>query len=285
MTYNFRESVEKRMLAEAGVERAIMEIAYRNFFRNQVNAPTSDELKAWRPDGTPYTGAMARGYYTVRAVNESGKIALNGITDQTAVVLRNLLLRLDCTQEQADVIVDSILDWRDGDDLHRLNGAESDYYLSLPVPYRAKNGDFDTLEELLLVKGITQDLLYGKGERKGLAGFVSVHSKQRGVSLLFAPKEILLSIPGMTDTATERIMTSREAMTDQSVLDFRAILGDLATAVGPYLSSADETTFTITSSGHIGTEKGGYTIAATVVIDRSGKHWYLYYKSPAEVIR
>jgi hypothetical protein len=42
-----------------------------------------------------------------------------------------------------------------------LLGAESDYYLSLEQPYRAKNAPFVSPFELLLVKGITRDIFYG----------------------------------------------------------------------------------------------------------------------------
>ena len=75
------------------------------------------------------------------------------------VILRNLINSLDLPGEDKDLlvntIVDSILDWKDPDDFHRLQGAESDYYQSLPHPYKAKNGNFDTVEELILVKGVT----------------------------------------------------------------------------------------------------------------------------------
>ena len=41
------------------------------------------------------------------------------------------------------MIIDSIQDWRDPNEEHRLNGAESDYYPGLPGPYRSKNADFE----------------------------------------------------------------------------------------------------------------------------------------------
>ena len=53
------------------------------------------------------------------------------------------------------------MDWRDPDDFYRLNGAENDYYHSLSEPYECKNGDLDTIEELLLVRGVTTELYYG----------------------------------------------------------------------------------------------------------------------------
>jgi general secretion pathway protein K len=63
--------------------------------------------------------------------------------------------------ETIDTVVDSIIDWSDPDDLRRLHGAESEYYLGLRVPYRAKNGWFDSPEEMLLVRGMTAALFYG----------------------------------------------------------------------------------------------------------------------------
>ena len=62
------------------------------------------------------------------------------------------------------------MDWRDKDNLHRLNGAEDDYYLSLPQPYKCKNGDFTSIEELLLVRGVTPEIFYG-----GLKDMVAVY--------------------------------------------------------------------------------------------------------------
>ncbi|GMT42948.1 MAG: hypothetical protein IEMM0002_1359 [bacterium] len=58
----------------------------------------------------------------------------------------------------ADALVDSIMDWVDKDDDHRANGAESDYYHSLDPPYGAKNGPFDAISELKLVKAVTSDI-------------------------------------------------------------------------------------------------------------------------------
>lgn len=62
---------------------------------------------------------------------------------------------------EASQITDSILDWIDPDDQPRLSGAESDYYLSLDSPYQAKNGPFDSINELLLVRGVVPDMFHG----------------------------------------------------------------------------------------------------------------------------
>ena len=63
----------------------------------------------------------------------------------------------DMTEE----IADAILDFLDDDDEPREFGLESDYYTSLGNPYRCKNGPLDSLDELLLVRGVTPQLLFG----------------------------------------------------------------------------------------------------------------------------
>lgn len=55
----------------------------------------------------------------------------------------------------------AIVDWRDTDEQPSTDGAENEYYQSLQPSYRCKNAPFETVEELLLVKGMTPELLYG----------------------------------------------------------------------------------------------------------------------------
>jgi type II secretory pathway component PulK/DNA uptake protein ComE-like DNA-binding protein len=60
-----------------------------------------------------------------------------------------------------DAIADCILDWIDPDDTARDQGAESEYYSSLSPPYTPRNGPPVTIDELLLVQGVTPELLFG----------------------------------------------------------------------------------------------------------------------------
>lgn len=93
--------------------------------------------------------------------NESARLNLNSLllADQTeSNGGRKLLLGIPgMTYETAD----AIMDWLDPDDEPRDYGAEADYYIGLSPPYAPKNGLFDTVDELLLVKGVTPQLLYG----------------------------------------------------------------------------------------------------------------------------
>jgi type II secretory pathway component PulK len=85
--------------------------------------------------------------------DEAAKVNLN-------TAPREVLLRL--TPRMTDAIVDAIIDWRDTDDVSGSAGAESSYYLSLSRPYRCKNAPFESLEELLYVRGVDPMVLYGE---------------------------------------------------------------------------------------------------------------------------
>lgn len=60
-----------------------------------------------------------------------------------------------------DSIADAILDWIDTDTSRRQFGAEEDFYAGLNLPYAPRNAVPSSLEELLLVRGVTRDLLFG----------------------------------------------------------------------------------------------------------------------------
>jgi DNA uptake protein ComE-like DNA-binding protein len=59
-------------------------------------------------------------------------------------------------------MADAILDWVDVDDKTRQFGAESGYYAGLGVPYGPRNAEPSSLEELLLIRDVTRNLLFGR---------------------------------------------------------------------------------------------------------------------------
>lgn len=94
----------------------------------------------------PDTSAVAFGL-----TDEAGRLNINVAGASTLARLPRM------TREIAAAIVD----WRDPDDSATTGGAESGHYLALRAPYRAKNARFETVEELLLVRDVTPELLYG----------------------------------------------------------------------------------------------------------------------------
>ena len=93
--------------------------------------------------------------------DESGRLNLNTLlvaeTRETGAGRDQLLALPGMTT----AIADSILDWVDEDDTPREQGAEVDYYSTQDPPYAPANGPLATIEQLLLVKGVTPELLWG----------------------------------------------------------------------------------------------------------------------------
>jgi hypothetical protein len=125
------------------------------------------------PDDDP----NQRGSFSVIAPNLDDTGALNGtrsgLEDESTRLNLNTLLISEKTMPDAgrtflmalpgmtEDVADAILDWLDADDEPREFGAEIEYYSGLSPAYATKNGPLDTVEELLLVRGVTPQLLFG----------------------------------------------------------------------------------------------------------------------------
>ena len=217
---NFKEEEEAYRLALAGIEKAKMELllmkepAYVYLNENSglmLGEPEEDgeEVMVMERKGELETGSFT---YTI--ADEEGKININTASPEQ---IRAILIESGVDTEEVDTIKDSIMDWRDGNDLHMLNGAEEDYYQSLDPPYSSKDGFFYVIEELLLVKGMSPEILYGlKGEEDdgeeviytGLIDFFTVVGSGR-TNINTASETVLETLFG-TDNALN-IITQREA--------------------------------------------------------------------------
>ena len=133
--------------------------------------------------------------------DETGKIPLNKLVDgnEYNLVIRDILIRLlslpefGLDEKKVNEIVDSIKDWIDTDNLPTGSGAETSYYSSLYPPYEAKNAKLDCIEELLMVKGITNEIFNGTKEKSALAGYVTVDS-DGVININTAPKMVLRAL-------------------------------------------------------------------------------------------
>lgn len=279
----FRDSLTENLLAQAGLERAILEIYYRQENLNKTVVPDSGETL--RVDGTAMEGTIGDDRYMVRIFNEAGRINLNAMNDQNKIILGNLLVNLGAPRETADTVTDSALDWMDKDTLHRLNGAEDDYYQSLPNPYRTKNGPFDTVEELLLVKGMTPDILFGTKEHKGLIHFVTVYADASKINVNFAAKEVIMALPGVSEDRAAGIIDQRKQTELKSLDDVRRVMGGEYNNVSSYIDVAESIGYTIESTGFRGGAGDGHGIRATLLVKTGGTYEYIYYKTPAETTK
>ncbi len=279
-TIAFTGAIDNKLLAEAGIERGIMEMIYLNVNRKQTLTLEGKEL--WKPDGTAYTVDMGQGGCVVRVIDESGKISLNGLNDSSGIILKNLLIHQGSSPDDAAVIVDSILDWKDADDLHRLSGAENDYYKTLSKPYKAADRDFETLEELILVRGMTSEILHGTGKTKGIIPFLTAQGRTSQVNINAAPKEILAALPGMDEATLDRIMEFRTSAEIPAEGVVKELFGAAYPLLFPYVSFASNAqgVFSVEATGYKETPKKGYSILATIAFDGLQRYRYVYYKSP-----
>ena len=93
--------------------------------------------------------------------NESSRLNLNTLLLADSSGAGNARKILMALPGMTEPIADAILDWIDSDDDQREQGAERQYYASLDPPYAPRNGPLGSIEELLLVRGVTPALLFG----------------------------------------------------------------------------------------------------------------------------
>jgi general secretion pathway protein K len=269
ITRNFKEMTQAYYIAAAGLNTAISQvIANRG---EPYGAPSedgeTDETIRWRVNAEIPAVAFAQGQFTVRIDNESGKINLNTAGNE---LLTLMLEGFELDDTDKNIIVDSILDWRDKDDLHRINGAENEYYLSLSDPYHCKNGDFDSIGELLLVRGMSPEIFYG-----GLKDRVTVYSEetsekkvQSKININAAAPLLLRALPGMTDDLVQNLTEYRKQADITSMTDLIEILGiETYTAVYRFLTLESCPYFTITSTGSMKNSSINQGVQALIKLD------------------
>ncbi len=219
MTKNFKEEAYLYGLAEGGLQRAIAELIYKHDARIQQKRTAMKEnippdKEEWMTDGRSNLLPLIEGKCEVRIMGEDGKININAVSE---TFLRKIVGNIGLEGEARDVIVASIMDWRDPDDFYRLNGAEDDYYRSLPEPYDCKNGNLDAIEELLLIRGVTRDLFYGrkreeegKVERIGLKDIFSIYASGEQIDINSASPLVMRMALGIPAGIAQLIVKARE---------------------------------------------------------------------------
>jgi len=297
---NSKEETQAYYLAEAGVYRTIFELVRASYFPSAtqyLNPPVEGEVR-WRVNTDIPAIPLAQGAYEARIDNESGKVCINVAKQH---LLRLMLSGFDLDQEEKSIIVDSILDWRDKDNLHRLQGAENDYYQSLPEPYSCKNGPFDTVEELLLVRGITPEIFYGGLQEMVTAYFdknlvdsepsagnnttntqktknkntnKQIAKEQTrfsygAININAAPDALWRSLPLVTDEMIDQIRLQRKLADFRTPAELFNIVGpDIYQTINPSITLETSPYYTITSYGTVTGSRVRQGLQATVRIDQ-----------------
>lgn len=276
-----RKELKAQMLARSGIEVARMQLILDE--KSPTDAGFDSLGQAWSTNEILYVNhSLGDGTYNVKVFDEERKLPANALQREQ---WKRLMDVLEIDPLEGDVIVDSILDWTDEDDLHQLNGAEDDYYSKLEPPYRAKNGPLDRIEELLLVRGVTKELFEGtpavesEPGRAGLRELLTTTSNGK-VNVNTASAPVLQTIFGLDDTQVAAILARRDGQDgapgtedDQpfrSAGDFVPLLGTHDAKLNNFVTVQSEF-FRVESTG----QWGGVKHTISVVLHRQGGNCYV----------
>ncbi len=235
-----RSQLEAAAIMEAAVSRAIAGLL----------DPRVEER--WRVDNVPRVFRFGAVDVTVHIQDELGLIDLNA-ADGDAFV-RLLIMVGGIGPDAARDLADKIMDWREADDLGHLHGATKTDYLIAGYKYAPRQGPFQSVEELTLVMGMTPDVF------KRIAPAITVHSQRPTFDPQVAPREALLTMPGMSPARVDETLQAR-------LLGVRPAIGPSVYArpgvIDPSIPLGGRSFSITTTFNHRG---GSYTGKATVML-------------------
>jgi general secretion pathway protein K len=234
MTVQFGRSMRRELVASINVKdsgliealtRSGVNIAMETLAEKDSTSKADTLYDAWgKLSGRDLSSLFEQGALHLTVADLAGRLQVNSLVPAqggdaaSAQMLREILKRLLLSQKfgaidekQAQEIIDSLVDWIDADDLESEFGAEDSYYRSLEHPYACKNGPVSSLEELLLVKGMTPEILYGTQEHAGLAGYLTVYGDDGKININTVDPVLLQAMaPQMTEEVAKSIVDYRE---------------------------------------------------------------------------
>ena len=140
-------------------------------------------------DGRTYQTELDGVLVEVSATDERGRVDINATDELT---LANLFVGHGMEFEAAELLAAAVMDWRDEDELERVNGAEEEAYLAAGLEMGPANRPFMMTEELLQVIGMQYELY------RLLEPGITVFSRVAEPDPAFAPVEALMAMPDIT---------------------------------------------------------------------------------------
>jgi general secretion pathway protein K len=282
ITRNFKEATQAYYIAHSGLIRSVVEILRNTAItKNPEYAFDGTDDSVWRVNVPIPPQGFGAGEFIVHIDNAAGLIDINTASDK---LLRVMVNTLDINDREKAVIVDSILDWRDSDDFHRLHGAEDNHYQSLATPYDCKNAPFDSVEELLLVRGMSPEL-FDKSlksiitiipERKANLSGKSRSSRRSArtspgqININAAPRHLLEALPRITSQQVQSLIDYRTDRDFSSVAEVRDLIGaETFSAISPYITLILSPYYTIRAEGRVTGTSVRQIIQAMVQIDET----------------
>ncbi|MCX5703347.1 MAG: type II secretion system protein GspK, partial [Candidatus Omnitrophica bacterium] len=280
-----------RYITEAGVKKAIAVLkngpvgsygAFRDVWSNNPGAFSNirvgdGEVSVSYEFFDDATG-VTRMIYGL--IDEERKININKVAPRVLERLFRIVLKME--EAQAQELSASIIDWRDSGGEGAT--AQDYYYMNLQYPYEAKHADFELLEEVLLVKGM-DDNIFGK-----VKDWITVYGDGK-VNINTASASVLGAL-GLNDDIVDKLLSYRSGedrtlgTADDNVFDtnsnIASVLSQAFQLSDPQIAQlslvAAETlgtsssNFMVKSNGRLLDRKA--TSEVTCVADRQGKILY-----------
>jgi len=213
------DGLRSQHLATGALRRAIL---YLDWGRDHPDIPRFKPVPSFAFD-------FPEGQATVEVIPETAKFNINLAVPEDLV---RLLVNLGAGDALSQEIAAAIVDWRNA------SGEGSSpfdaFYLSQLPPYRAPHANFQEIEELLSVKGVTPDLFYGTWQptpegtpqrllpRTGLRDCVSVFGSTTQFDVNTAAPAVLAAI-GVPPAAVAALVQQRRVHAFQTPADLESI--------------------------------------------------------------
>lgn len=270
MAKNYADGLKAHYLARSGINLAL-------FLIEKKDDPKYEE-KIKDLAISAITVPLGEGEVVFQVSDEGGKINVNhlkkdGKLDRKRV--EAMLELCDILNEQYERplfsygIVAAIIDWVDADDEVEIldfvltgenEGAEREYYENLEHPYQVKNAPFDTLRELLLVRGINEEVLYGREAEEdreateGLSKHVTVYGDGK-ININTASLAVLQSLDiEIDETLAQGIIDRREEGEFEETEDIKSVDGmteEIFKRVEGLITTGESQFFSVEAEGRV----------------------------------
>lgn len=207
-----RRTVQARAVADAAAHQAVL----------QLLLPVKE--RTLHTGGLPMTWEFEGSRAEIRAVGENGLIDINYAS---RALLAQVFKQAGAGQQDTGKWLDVLEDFRDVDDLRRLNGAEDADYERAGLPFGAKDAPFERIEELQQLLGMSQPL-YDR-----LLQYLTVNSGMSGINPMLASRQLLLLLAEGDEAKVDAYLREREA----ALMQGQIVLPDFGTA---FLDSTEQ---------------------------------------------
>jgi general secretion pathway protein K len=240
---NLVDGAQVQSLADGGIWWAVARIA------------DPDRAAHLRPDGTPYQIVLDGHDLDITVQDERGKLDINAAPIEA---LAKLLGNIGVDGDVANGLAQAVGRYRERQKALRSTATAS---TRTPVPTGPQTNEppFRTVEDLRLIEGLTPEVY------QRILAFVTVYSTEPRVNPMTAPREVLLSLPGIDTGAVEELLRRRAAAASETApSDTLAALP----AAGRSLTWADASIVTVRSTARL---KNGTAFVREAVVELGGE--------------